>query len=237
MQIAVRRETYPGERRVSVVPASIPALTKAGFQVVVESSAGHAAGFSDEAYQQKGARIARDTGDLYAADIILTVRAAGAAHDQSDDMLEHLRAGQTVIALCDPLGGSMVLLKWADRGVNLFSLDLIPRITRAQSMDVLSSQATIAGYRAVLLAATELPKMFPMLMTAAGTITAAKVLILGVGVAGLQAIAIARKLGAVVSAYDVRTATREQVESLGGKFVDLGLDTGTAEDRGGYAKE
>jgi NAD(P) transhydrogenase subunit alpha len=138
--------------------------------------------------------------------------------------------------MCDPLGAPEAVQRWADRGVSLFSLELIPRITRAQSMDVLSSQATIAGYRAALLAATELPKMFPMLMTAAGTITAAKVLILGVGVAGLQAIAVVRKLGAVVSAYDVRTATREQVESLGAKFIDLGLDTASAEDRGGYAK-
>ncbi len=237
MQIAVRKETHPGERRVSLVPASIPNLLKAGFQVKVQSAAGHAAGFSDEDYVKKGASIASGVDGFQEADIIVGVRAAGAERDAGDGFLQCLRSGQTVIAMCDPLGSPSTLLKWADRGITLFSLELIPRITRAQSMDVLSSQATIAGYRAVLLAATELPKMFPMLMTAAGTITAAKVLVLGVGVAGLQAIAIARKLGAVVSAYDVRAATREQVESLGAKFVDLGLDNSSAEDRSGYAKE
>lgn len=236
MRVAVRKESYLGERRVSLVPNSLPAIIKAGMEVVVESGAGLAAGFSDAAYQQKGGHVATTASQWQSADVILGVRVAGADRDDGAELLSHLRAGQTVIATCDPLGSPDALLKWADRGVTLFSLELIPRITRAQSMDVLSSQATIAGYRSVLLAATELPKMFPMLMTAAGTITAAKVLILGVGVAGLQAIAIARKLGAVVSAYDVRVATREQVESLGAKFIDLGLDTASAEDRGGYAK-
>lgn len=237
MQIAVRKETHPGERRVSLVPGSIPNLVKAGMQVIVQSDAGLAAGFNNEEYIKKGATIVGSPADFHAADIVTSVRTAGAERDSGDALLQTLRVGQTVIATCDPLGSASTLLKWADRGITLFSLELIPRISRAQSMDVLSSQATIAGYRAVLIAAMELPKMFPMLMTAAGTITAAKVLVLGVGVAGLQAIAIARKLGAVVSAYDVRTATREQVESLGAKFVDLGLDSSTAEDRGGYAKE
>ncbi len=237
MQIAVRKETHPGERRVSLVPGSIPHLVKAGFEVIVHSGAGAAAGYNDDEYTKKGATIVTSTADFESADIVTAIRAAGAERDSGDQLLQSLKAGQTVIAMCDPLGSASTLLKWADRGITLFSLELIPRITRAQSMDVLSSQATIAGYRAVLLAATELPKMFPMLMTAAGTITAAKVLVLGVGVAGLQAIAIAKKLGAVVLAYDVRSATREQVESLGAKFVDLGLDSGTAEDRGGYAKE
>lgn len=236
MRVAVRKESYLGERRVSLVPNSVPALIKAGMEVVVESGAGQAAGFSDATYQQKGAQIALTAEQWQSADIISCVRAAGADRHEGGELLSLLRSGQTVIGMCDPLGSAPTLLKWADRGVTLFSLELIPRITRAQSMDVLSSQATIAGYRSLLLASTELPKMFPMLMTAAGTVTAAKVLILGVGVAGLQAIAIARKLGAVVSAYDVRTATREQVESLGAKFIDLGLDTASAEDRGGYAK-
>ncbi|MGN6134420.1 MAG: NAD(P) transhydrogenase subunit alpha [Aureliella sp.] len=236
MRVAVRKEIFPGERRVSLVPGSVPALIKAGFEVVVESGAGEAAGFSDDAYRQKGAEIALSADQWMSAPIILSVLAAGADAEQGAELRGRLRAGQTVIGMCDPLGAPEPIQDWAQRGVSLFSLELIPRITRAQSMDVLSSQATIAGYRAVLLAATELPKMFPMLMTAAGTITAAKVLILGVGVAGLQAIAVARKLGAVVSAYDVRTATREQVESLGGRFVDLGLDTASAEDRTGYAK-
>ncbi len=237
MQIAVRKEMHPGERRVSLVPASVAQLVKAGMQVMVQTSAGLAAGFSDEDYTQKGATIFRTPDEMHSADIITAIRAAGAERDTGDGLLQTLRPGQAVIATCDPLGSASTLLKWADRGITLFSLELIPRITRAQSMDVLSSQGTIAGYRAVLLAATELPKMFPMLMTAAGTITAAKVLVLGVGVAGLQAIAIARKLGAVVSAFDVRPPTREQVESLGARFVDLGLDSSSAEDRGGYAKE
>ena len=237
MQIAVRKETHPGERRVSLIPASVPPLLKAGMQVMVQAGAGSAAGFSDEEYTKKGATIVAGPAAFEAADIITAIRAAGAERDSGEGLLQSLHSGQAVIAMCDPLGAASTLLKWADRGITLFSLELIPRITRAQSMDVLSSQATIAGYRAVLVAATELPKMFPMLMTAAGTITAAKVLVLGVGVAGLQAIAIARKLGAVVSAYDVRTATREQVESLGAKFVDLGLDSSSSEDRGGYAKE
>ncbi len=231
MQIAVRKEMHPGERRVSLVPASVAQLVKAGMQVMVQTSAGLAAGFSDEDYTQKGATIFRTPDEMHSADIITAIRAAGAERDTGDGLLQTLRPGQAVIATCDPLGSASTLLKWADRGITLFSLELIPRITRAQSMDVLSSQGTIAGYRAVLLAATELPKMFPMLMTAAGTITAAKVLVLGVGVAGLQAIAIARKLGAVVSAFDVRPPTREQVESLGARFVDLGLDSSSAEDR------
>lgn len=236
MQVAVRKERYPGERRVSLVPGSIPSLKKAGIDVVIESGAGLFAGFSDEAYQQKGATIALTAAQWLSADIILTVRAAAADQDQGRHLLGQLRNGQTVIGTCDPLGAPETMQDWAQQGVTLLSLELIPRITRAQSMDVLSSQATIAGYRAVLVAATELPKMFPMLMTAAGTITAAKLLVLGAGVAGLQAIAIARKLGAVVSAYDVRSAAREQIESLGAKFVDLGLDSASAEDRGGYAK-
>lgn len=236
MRVAVRKETLAGERRVSLVPNSVPALTKAGLEVIVESGAGDAAGFSDDAYRQKGARIAFGANEWLSADLVLCVLAAGADADQGHELRARLRSGQTVIGMCDPLGVPEAIQSWAEQGVSLFSLEMIPRITRAQSMDVLSSQGTIAGYRATLLAATELPKMFPMLMTAAGTITAAKVLILGVGVAGLQAIAIARKLGAVVSAYDVRPATREQVESLGAKFVDLDLDSAAAEDRGGYAK-
>ena len=236
MRVAVRKETRPGERRVSLVPNAVPALTKAGWEVIVEPGAGEAAGFLDAAYQQKGARIASTADEWLSADIMLTVLAAGADSEQEQSLLSRLRPRQTVIGMCDPLGSPAIMQSWAEQGVTLFALELIPRITRAQSMDVLSSQATIAGYRATLLAATELPKMFPMLMTAAGTITAARVLVLGAGVAGLQAIAVARKLGAVVSAYDVRTAAREQIESLGAKFVDLGLETAAAEDRGGYAK-
>ncbi len=236
MRVAVRKEAHPGERRVAIVPGSIAALKKAGFDLIIESGAGSAAGFSDQSYIDKGARVTADQDEVLQSDIIVCVRTAGAEADASSSWRSRVRRDAVVIGTCDPLGGSPAINDFAEAGINLFALELIPRITRAQSMDVLSSQATIAGYRAVLLAATELPKMFPMLMTAAGTITAAKLLVIGAGVAGLQAIAIARKLGAVVSAYDVRTAAREQIESLGAKFVDLGLDTASSEDRGGYAK-
>lgn len=236
MRIAVVKEVYPGERRVALVPANVPQLAKAKLDVLVESGAGEAAGFPDQLYADKGATIVPDRSASMAADIVLTVRAAGLDVDAGSAMRSVLRPGQIVIGSCDPLGNAKAVSEWAQAGVTLFSLELIPRITRAQSMDVLSSQATIAGYRAVLLAATELPKMFPMMMTAAGTLTAARVFVIGAGVAGLQAIATARKLGAVVSAYDVRPACREQVESLGGKFVALELDASTSEDKGGYAK-
>lgn len=236
MKVAVLRETYPAEKRVSLIPANIPHLRKLGLEVEVEASAGVAAGFVDAEYQEKGAKIVAHRNELFAADVVLHVRAAGANAEAGRADLSHYRQGQMVVGMCDPLGATESLLAVAETGVTLFSLEMIPRITRAQSMDVLSSMATIAGYRAVLLAAVELPKMFPMLMTAAGTLTAARVFIIGVGVAGLQAIATARRLGGVVHAYDVRPACREQVESLGAKFVEMELETGDAEDRGGYAK-
>lgn len=236
MKVAVVKELLPGERRVALVPASLLALMKAGVDVVVESGAGLEAGFQDAQYAEKGATIAPDRTSAFQADIVLQVRAAGANKAKAGDDLHRIRSNQMLIATCDPLGDPAAIQEFAKTGASLFSLELIPRITRAQSMDVLSSQAMIAGYRAVLLAAMELDKIFPMMMTAAGTLPAAKVFIIGVGVAGLQAIASARKLGAVVSAYDVRPATREQVESLGGKFIELKLDTAGGEDKGGYAK-
>lgn len=237
MKIAVLRETFPGEQRVALTPASVRQLKKLQADVVVESQAGVAAGFLDPQYEEAGATLAADrqtaVGD---AQIILQVRAAGAAGDQADSDLELFRPGQIVAAQCDPLGQPEAIQKYADEKLTLFSLELIPRITRAQSMDVLSSMATIAGYRAVIVAAGYLPKLFPLLMTAAGTLKPAKVLVIGAGVAGLQAIATARRLGAVVRGYDVRPVVREQVESLGASFVELNLDTGDAEDQGGYAK-
>lgn len=237
MKVAVLKEQLPGERRVALVPSSVLALVKAGFQLLVESNAGAAAGFPDAQYSDRGATIVSDGNEaIRQADIVLMVRCAGANKSKSKAYLPAVRKGQLVIATCDPLGDPASILEWSQSGVSLMSLELIPRITRAQSMDVLSSQATIAGYRAVLLAAMELNKIFPMMMTAAGTLSAAKVFIVGVGVAGLQAIATARKLGAIVSAYDVRPATREQVESLGAKFIELKLDSSTSEDKGGYAK-
>ncbi|MFH1265252.1 MAG: Re/Si-specific NAD(P)(+) transhydrogenase subunit alpha, partial [Planctomycetota bacterium] len=230
MIVAAIRESFPGENRVALIPDSIPSLVKAGLEVKVESSAGTCAGFPDQAYVDRGAKVVGDRNELFAADVILQVRAGGA------DLIP-FRSGQIVIGMCDPLSHPQAAQQIAARGVTLFALELLPRITRAQSMDVLSSMATVAGYRAVLLAAERLPKMFPMLMTAAGTLRPAKVFIMGVGVAGLQAIATARRLGAVVSANDIRPAVKEQVESLGARFVQLELDTGDAEDKGGYAKE
>ncbi|MGD0655227.1 MAG: Re/Si-specific NAD(P)(+) transhydrogenase subunit alpha [Thermoguttaceae bacterium] len=237
MKAAVAHETFPGERRVALIPASIPALVKAGFEVLVQSDAGVAAGFSNQQYQEKGAKIIASRDELFAADVILQVRAAGANPLAGKDDFERYRPGQIVIGMADPLDNPQAAAEIAPRGVSLFALELLPRITRAQNMDVLSSQATVAGYRAVLLAATALPKMFPMLMTAAGTITPAKVFVIGAGVAGLQAIATARRLGAVVSAYDVRPAVKEQIQSLGGKFIEMELETSQAEEKSGYAQQ
>lgn len=237
MKVAILRETYPGERRVALVPANVPHLAKAGLEVLVESGAGVAAGFRDERYREKGATVVGSRGDACGADVVLQVRTFPANQRHGRDDLAHFRSDHLVIGLGDPLGASQAVQELARRGAALCALELIPRITRAQSMDVLSSMATVAGYRAVLLAAVELPKMFPMLMTAAGTITAAKVFVIGAGVAGLQALSTARRLGAVAYAWDVRGDCREQVESLGGKFVDLQLDTGQAQDQGGYAKD
>ncbi|NLF73555.1 MAG: Re/Si-specific NAD(P)(+) transhydrogenase subunit alpha [Candidatus Anammoximicrobium sp.] len=236
MKVAVLRETYPGERRVALTPANLAALAKAGAEVVVESGAGAAAGFPDAEYADKGAQIAATRQEAMAAEVVVQVRCLGANAEAGQADLAHLRAGQIVIGMCDPLGAPEAVRQVAQTGASLFALELIPRITRAQSMDVLSSMATIAGYRAVLLAAVELPKMFPLMMTAAGTLTAARAFVIGAGVAGLQAIATAKRLGAIVSAYDVRTACREQVASLGGKFIELEIEAGQSEDKGGYAK-
>jgi len=227
MRIAVPAEVFPGERRVALVPASIAPLKKAGCEVLIERGAGDRAGFPDTAFQDKGAQIAADRAEIAAADVLLQVRVGD---------VSMMRAGQIVIGMADPLGSPETARALASRGVTALALELIPRITRAQSMDVLSSMATIGGYKAVLLAANTLPRMFPLLTTAAGTITPAHVFIVGVGVAGLQAIATARKLGAVVEAYDVRPAVKEQVQSVGAKFVELPLETAQAEDKGGYAK-
>ncbi len=227
--VGVVRESFPGERRVAVAPMSLAALAKCGAQFVIERGAGLAAGFKDSDYEQKGARVADRAEVFQGADVLLEVRTGG-------EERRFLRAGQTVIGFGEPLSAPEPYRDLAAAGVASFAMELMPRITRAQSMDALSSMATIAGYRAVLLAATALPRMFPMLMTAAGPVAAAKVLVIGAGVAGLQAIATARRLGAVVSGYDIRPAVKEQVESLGARFVVLELETGGAQDQGGYAK-
>ncbi|MCM3880343.1 MAG: Re/Si-specific NAD(P)(+) transhydrogenase subunit alpha [Vicinamibacterales bacterium] len=237
MKIGVPVEEFTGERRVALVPASIPLLKKAGLEVVIQQGAGVQAGFTDAAYRDKGAQVVEGRAAVFAnADVILQVRLAGAAGEQGRADFALLRRGQIVIGMADPLGAPEAVRDLAATSVTSFALELIPRITRAQSMDVLSSMATIGGYKAVLLAAGTLPRMFPLLTTAAGTITPAHVFIVGVGVAGLQAISTARRLGAVVEAYDVRPAVKEQVQSVGAKFVELPLETAQAEDKGGYAK-
>ena len=229
MRVGIPKETWPGEARVAVVPAAVPGLLKSGLEVAVEAGAGTAAGFTDDMYRAQGATLVSRSDLFRSSDIVLQVRAVPADPPS-------LRSGQTVIGFADPLGAPEVIRSLAQTGVNLFSMELMPRITRAQSMDALSSMATIAGYKGVLLAATTLPRMFPMLMTAAGTISPARVFIMGAGVAGLQAISTARRLGAKVEAYDVRPAVKEQVQSLGAKFVELPLESADAEDKGGYAK-
>lgn len=235
MHVGIPKETYPGERRVALVPADVAKLAKAGMGVIVEPGAGAAAGFSDKAYEEKGAKIAFNRAGAFEAQIVAQVRSLGANLQAGRADLQLLRPGQILLGTADPLGEPQAVSEIAKTGATFFALELIPRTTRAQAMDVLSSQATVAGYRAVLLAAIELPKIFPLMMTAAGTMTAAKAFVIGAGVAGLQAIATARRLGAVVRGYDVRPVCREQVESLGGKFVELPLETATAEVKGGYA--
>jgi NAD(P) transhydrogenase subunit alpha len=211
-------------------------LGKLGASIIVEQSAGVEAGFPDEQYVARGAKIASRPDVFAQADIIVQVRSLGANPEAGRADLALFRPGQTVIGFGEPLTSPREVADLAHAGVSFLSMELMPRITRAQSMDALSSMATIAGYRAVLMAAMSLPKIFPMLMTAAGTVTAARAFILGAGVAGLQAIATARRLGAVVSAYDVRSAVKEQIESLGGKFVVLNIEASAAEGTGGYAK-
>jgi NAD(P) transhydrogenase subunit alpha len=234
--VGVPKETMTGERRVALVPGALAPLVKLGLTIRVEAGAGQAAGYPDDEYRAKGAEIVSDRSQVFAADVLAQVDTS-ACNPQGAADLAAYRDGQVVIGMADPLSSFAQVAELAKRGVTAFGLELIPRTTRAQAMDVLSSMATVAGYKAVLMGASNLPRMFPMFMTAAGTLKASKVLVMGAGVAGLQAIATARRLGAVVYAYDVRPAVREQVESLGGKFVDLGLETAGAEDKGGYAKE
>jgi NAD(P) transhydrogenase subunit alpha len=219
-----------------MVPGVMPLFKKSGIELLVETGAGRHAGFDDSEYIEKGAHILARREDVFEqAEILLQVRAPS-ANPAGERDLELLRPGQTVIGFSEPLTALDEVREIAARQVSLLSMELMPRITRAQSMDALSSMATVAGYKAVLIAADSVPRMFPLLMTAAGTIAPARVLVIGAGVAGLQAIATARRLGAVVSGYDIRPAAREQVESLGARFVVLDLETSTSEDKGGYAK-
>jgi len=237
MIIGVVRESWPGERRVALAPASVAPLVKAGHQVLVESNAGTSAGFTDAAYTEKGGTIVASGADVSArAEMLLRVKLGPAGAPSTDADLAALRPGQSVIAFLDPLTDHALVRQLAERQVSVFSMELMPRITRAQSMDALSSMATIAGYKAVLIAAVTVPRMFPMLMTAAGNVSAARAFVIGVGVAGLQAIATAKRLGAQVQAYDVRPAAKEQILSLGAKVADVPLETADAQDAGGYAR-
>jgi len=236
--VGVPKENYPGERRVGLVPAVVPALTKAGFEVVVEGNAGIEAGYPDTQYVEKGAKILSDRASVFnAADIIVQVLCYGSNDVNGEADLLHLRPGQALIGFLRPLGSVEMLQQMAATGVTSFAIELIPRTTRAQSMDALSSMGTVCGYKAVLIAADTLPRFFPMLTTAAGTITPARVFVIGAGVAGLQAISTARRLGAVASAYDLRPAAKEQVQSLGGRFVELPIEAKDAQDARGYGTQ
>jgi len=235
MIVGVPKEIFPGERRVALVPAVLPNLKKAGIDVLVEAGAGTAAGYADSEYTEKGAKLAASRAEVFqASDVIAQMLCYGSNDKNGAEDLPLMKQGQVLIGFLRPLGAAKTLQDIAGRGVTSFAVELMPRITRAQSMDALSSMATVAGYKAVLLAANMLPRMCPMLTTAAGTIAPARVLIIGVGVAGLQAIATARRLGAVASAYDIRPAVKEQVQSLGGRFVELPLEAKDAQDARGY---
>jgi NAD(P) transhydrogenase subunit alpha len=230
-------ESAPGERRVALVPSALTVLNKTGAQILMEAGAGSASGFADSEYNEKGVQTAANRAEVFAkADVILQVRSLGANPETGSSDLGLMRPGQVVIGFGEPLTAGDAARALAERKVSYLSMELMPRITRAQSMDALSSMATIAGYKAVLMAADNLQRMFPMLMTAAGTLAPARVLVIGAGVAGLQAIATARRLGAVVSGYDIRAAVKEQIESLGARFIVLEVEAAGAEDKGGYAK-
>lgn len=238
MRIAVPKEIMPGERRVALVPESIKRLVKKGFEVVVEQDAGAAAGFLDKSYIDAGATVAASANELYAqADLVAKVNPPVADVGDGTPEVARFKEGTSLIAYLAPLVDFEGVKRLAERKVTAFSMELVPRTTLAQTMDALSSMSTVTGYKAVLLAAEALPKFFPMLTTAAGTVPPAKVLIIGAGVAGLQAIATARRLGGVVEAFDQRPAVKEQVESLGGRFVEVPSEGEDAETKGGYAKE
>ncbi len=236
MIVAAPKEISAGERRVALVPDGVRAIASEGVEVQLQRGAGAAAGFADAAYESAGASIEPDADALLErADVIVKVQPPEPRPDGVDE-LDRIRPGAVLIGFLKPLDLPDLARRLAERGITSIAMELMPRIARAQSMDALSSMSTIAGYHAVLRAAVALPKLFPMLVTAAGTVSPARVLVIGAGVAGLQAIATARRLGAVVQAYDTRPAVKEQVESLGARFVELDLDTGDAEDAGGYAR-
>ncbi|HWY45352.1 MAG TPA: Re/Si-specific NAD(P)(+) transhydrogenase subunit alpha [Candidatus Sulfotelmatobacter sp.] len=236
MILGVPKEIYPGERRVAIVPGVIPTLAKAGLEVIVEAGAGIEAGYPDREYTEKGAKLVADRAEVFrTADIVVQVLCYGSNDVNGKADLPLMRSGQVIVGFLRPMGKLEELQELAKTGVTSFAVELMPRTTRAQSMDALSSMGTICGYKAVVMAADTLPRIFPMLTTAAGTITPGRVFIIGAGVAGLQAIATARRLGAVASAYDMRPAAKEQVQSLGGRFVELPIEAKDAQDARGYA--
>ncbi len=236
MIVGVPKESFPGERRVALVPLVLPNLAKAGIEVVIEQGAGVEAGYPDALYVEKGAKVLPDRAAVFAtADIIVQVLCYGSNDRTGRADIPLLRRNQILIGFLRPLGSKEVVQEIAATGVTSFSVEQMPRTTRAQAMDALSSMATICGYKAVIIGADTLPRIYPMLTTAAGTIPPARVLSIGCGVAGLQAIATARRLGAVVSAYDLRPAAKEQVQSLGGRFVELPIEAKDAQDARGYA--
>jgi NAD(P) transhydrogenase subunit alpha len=236
--VGIPRESYPGERRVGLVPIVVPILVKAGFEVVIESGAGMQAGYPDAQYVEKGAKILPDRAAVFgAADIVVQVLCYGSNDATGEADLPLMRPDQVLIGFLRPLGSLEMLHRLAATGVTSFAIELIPRTTRAQSMDALSSMGTVCGYKAVLIAAETLPRFFPMLTTAAGTVTPARVFVIGAGVAGLQAISTARRLGAVALAYDLRPAAKEQVQSLGGRFVELPIEAKDAQDARGYGTQ
>lgn len=235
--VGVVKETFPGEKRVALTPAVVSSLAKSDWKAIVETGAGEAAGYLDDDYRNAGAEVTNRSDVFQKADAIAQVRGVSANMDRARDELNQLRREQMLVGLLEPWSDQNTIEQLARTGVTAFSMELMPRTTRAQAMDVLSSQANIAGYKAVVVAADLLPKLFPMMMTPSGTITPAKVFIIGAGVAGLQAIATAKRLGAVVTAYDVRPVVKEQVESLGATFLEIKIDNQGAEDKGGYAKE
>jgi len=233
--VGVPKESYPGERRVALVPVVVPILAKAGLEVVVESGAGLEAGYPDAAYAEKGAKILPDRAAVFtSADIIVQVLCYGSNDVTGQADLKLMRSGQVLIGFLRPFGSAEIMQQIASAGVSAYSVEFMPRTTRAQSMDALSSMGTICGYKAALLAAETSPRIFPMMTTAAGTITPARVFVIGAGVAGLQAISTARRLGAVASAYDMRPAAKEQVQSLGGRFIELPIEAKDAQDARGY---
>ncbi len=237
MIVGVPREIFPGERRVALVPGALPSLKKSGLDVVLEENAGFEAGYPDPDYVAKGARIVKDRAEVFqSADIVVQVLCHGSNDKTGKADVPLYRRDQILIGFLRPLGALETLQDIARAGVTSFAVELMPRTTRAQSMDALSSMGTICGYKAVLIAADTLPRLFPMMTTAAGTVTPGRVFVIGAGVAGLQAIATARRLGAVTSAYDMRPAVKEQVHSLGARFVELPIEATDAQDAGGYAQ-